>query len=97
VTNYRISDRAAADLFEIYLYGIEQFGPMQAERYKESMHHCFLLLAENPRMGRTSDTIREGLRRHEHGSHVILYSLEQDHVLIVGVLHGRSIRGLKLL
>jgi toxin ParE1/3/4 len=96
VTSYRISDRAAHDLFEIYLYGIEQFGLMQAERYKESLHHCFQLLAGNPRMGRTSNTIREGLRRHEHGSHVIFYRLEVDHILIVAVLHGRSLRGLKL-
>ena len=94
--HYRISDRAASDLTDIHLYGIEQFGLMQAERYKESMEHCFQLLAENPRMGRTSNTISEGLRPHEHGSHVILYRLEADHILIVAVLHGRSIRGLKL-
>lgn len=36
------------------------------------------------------------MRRHEHGSHVILYREEKDGVLIVAVLHSRSIRGLKL-
>ena len=61
-----------------------------------SFQHCFELLAENPLMGRQSATIRPGLRRHEHGSHVILYKQEDDGVLIVAVVHGRSVHGLKL-
>jgi toxin ParE1/3/4 len=96
MSSYRVSERANDDLLDIYLYGVEQFGPLQAVEYQLSLHHCFQLLAENPRMGRTSETIREGLRRHEHGSHVILYRPEADHILIVAVLHGRSVRGLKL-
>jgi toxin ParE1/3/4 len=53
-------------------------------------------LADNPHMGRLSDTIRAGLRRHEHGSHVVIYKEHPDHVLIVAVVHGRSITGLRL-
>jgi toxin ParE1/3/4 len=47
-------------------------------------------------MGRLSDTIRAGLRRHEHGSHVVIYKEQPDHVLIVAVVHGRRVKGLKL-
>jgi toxin ParE1/3/4 len=47
-------------------------------------------------MGRLSDTIRPGLRRHEHGSHVVVYKEHPDQVLIVAVIHGRSVEGLKL-
>jgi toxin ParE1/3/4 len=68
----------------------------QAIKYQMSFEHCFQLLAENPRMGRQSPTIRPGLRRHEHGSHVILYKEESDGVLIVAVIHWRSIHGLKV-
>ncbi|WP_353640839.1 hypothetical protein [Mesorhizobium sp. WSM2239] len=35
-------------------------------------------------------------RRHEHGSHVAIYKEQPDHVLIVAVVHGRSVKGLKL-
>jgi toxin ParE1/3/4 len=47
-------------------------------------------------LGRHSPTIRPGLRRHEHGSHVILYKEDDDGVLIVAVVHGRNVRSLKL-
>ena len=96
MAEYRVSGRADADLLDIYLFGAAHFGRPQAVQYQMSFQHCFELLAENPRMGRTSPTIQAGLRRHEHGSHVILYREEADHVLIVAVLHGRNVRGLKL-
>jgi toxin ParE1/3/4 len=47
-------------------------------------------------MGRLSDTVRPGLRRHEHGSHVVIYKEQPVYILIVAVVHGRSIKGLKL-
>jgi len=96
MTEYRVSKRAIANLNNIYLYGIEQFGRPQALAYQVELEDCFAMLARHPRIGRTSPTIRPGMRRHEHGSHVILYREEKDGVLIVAVLHSRSIRGLKL-
>jgi toxin ParE1/3/4 len=96
VSSYRLTARADNELLDIYLYGIEQFGLRQAERYKLSLDECFSMLAGHPRMGRISPTVRPGIRRHEHGSHVILYQEETDHVLIVAVLHSRNLHGLKL-
>ena len=96
MTKYRLSARAASQLDDIFDYGFANLGPNQARRYLEGFRHCFSLLADNPRMGRLSDTIRAGLRRHEHGSHVVIYKEFPDHILIVAVVHGRSIEELKL-
>jgi toxin ParE1/3/4 len=96
VNKHRLSQRADRDLRDIYLYGVENFGLAQAERYRLELDGCFGMLSEFPRMGRLSDTIRAGLRRHEHGSHVVIYKEQPDHVLIVAVVHGRSVKGLKL-
>jgi toxin ParE1/3/4 len=96
VNKHRPSQRADRDLRDIYLYGVENFGLAQAERYRLELDACFAMLSEFPRMGRLSDTIRAGLRRHEHGSHVVIYKEHPDHVLIVAVVHGRSLKGLKL-
>ena len=96
MTEYRLSDRAASQLDEIFDYGFANLGPAQARRYLESFRQCFSRLADNPHMGRLSDTIRAGLRRHEHGSHVVIYKEQPNHVLIVAVVHGRSVKGLKL-
>jgi len=96
VNSYRLTERAEAEILEIFLYGIEQFGVRQARLYKDDMEYCFQLLAETPHMGRPAPMIAEGIRRHEHQSHVILYEPTPDGVLILAVVHGRSVRRLKL-
>lgn len=96
MSSYRLTERAEADVFDIFLFGFEQFGRMQASRYRDELAACFQLLAENPRMGRPAESIAPGVRRHEHGSHVILYEIADDGVLILAVVHGRSVRRLKL-
>jgi toxin ParE1/3/4 len=93
---FRVSERAEAELLEVYLYGVAEFGRPQAVKYQLSLEHCFSLLAEQPRMGRLARKLGEGVRRHEHGSHVILYRDKGDHVLILAIVHGRSVRRLKL-
>lgn len=50
-----LSERASAELLNIYLEGIRLFGPLQADRYIDSLQQCFDLLAANPRMGRKAD------------------------------------------
>ena len=91
MSSYRLTRRADRDLIDIYLYTLETFGPEQAERYTEGMRSCFAMLADNPRMGRTAETIRPGLRRHEHGGHVIFYreDSEAGPLLILTVTHTR--------
>lgn len=96
VGGYRLTLRAEADVFEIFLYGLEIFGPIQARRYRDDLARCLTMLAENPRMGRLAEAIARGIRRHEHQSHVILYEIDGPDILILAVMHGRSIRGLEL-
>ncbi|MCE7030379.1 type II toxin-antitoxin system RelE/ParE family toxin [Jiella avicenniae] len=60
------------------------------------MFEVFALLARNPRLGRPAEAIAPGVRRHEYRSHVILYEEMPDGVLILAVVHGRSVRRLSL-
>jgi toxin ParE1/3/4 len=96
VTRYGLSKRATNDLYEVFLYGYEQFGVAQAEAYAERLHHVFQLLAENPRMGRAASVIASGIRRHEHGAHIVLYKPSRDGVTILRIVHNRSVRRLRL-
>lgn len=86
---YRLTKWADRDLIDIYLYTLEQFGPAQAEIYTGSIRKCFELLAGNPRLGRTADDIRQGVRRHEHESHVIFYREDGSGILVLAVVHRR--------
>ncbi len=96
MTDYTLTARAEADLFQIAVYGYRQFGVRQAEAYAADLEHTFQLLADNPGMGRKADAIQPGVHRHEHASHVILYEPADDGVLILAIVDGRSVRRLAL-
>ncbi len=96
MNSYRLTERADRDVFDIFLYGLQHFGLAQAEQYRTSLIGCFNPLAENPRLGRAAEAIAPGVRRHEHGSHVILYEPESEGVMILALVHVRSVRGLQI-
>lgn len=95
VAKYHLTVRAEAELIDIFLFGIERFGLLQARRYSEALAACFQLLADNPRLGRPADAIAPGVRRHEHESHVILYEIGGNEVTILAVVHSSSVKGLR--
>ena len=95
MAEYQLTNDASDDLLKIFLYGFETFGEAQAEDYREDMRRCFQRLADNPRLGRKADEVAPGARRHEHGRHVIFYDEQPYGVLILAIIHERSIRHLK--
>jgi len=81
--------QAEQDLIDIYLESIRQFGATQAERYIAELTLCVGRLASMPLMARERKAIRPPVRVHPHGSHVIVYRIDQADILIVRVMHGR--------
>jgi hypothetical protein len=51
---------------------------------------AFTVLSEYPRMGRSRDDLRPGLRSFAVGQYVIVYAIEEENVLILHVFHGRQ-------
>jgi toxin ParE1/3/4 len=49
------------------------------------------LLADKPQLGRPYDEVRLGLRRMEHGKHVVFYREEPSGILISRILHQRML------
>ncbi len=90
MAKYRLTKEAENDLLKIFLYSFETFGLAQAEEYRKDIIQCFELLAENPRLGRKADKFAPGARRHEHAHHVIFYDAQSDGVLVIGIVHERS-------
>ncbi|WP_117191913.1 type II toxin-antitoxin system RelE/ParE family toxin [Rhizobium terrae] len=88
---YRLTPRAEAEIVNIIRYGIERFGVLQARRYADDLTHCFELLAENPRMGRSAPDFGEAVCRHTHARHIILYEITDSGVMILAVVHVRSL------
>ena len=87
----RFSQRAEADLLSIGAYTLRTWGEDQTLRYLEDLERCFQRLVDNPALGRPCDDLRPGLRRMEHGRHVIFYREDAGGVLVSRILHQRML------
>jgi toxin ParE1/3/4 len=93
VAGFRFSRRAEADLLSIIAdYTLRTWGEAQADRYIGELETFCQMLADNPALGRPCDDIRPGLRRMEHGKHVVFYRLQKPGgTLVVRILHHRML------
>lgn len=83
--HHRLTQRAEADLKDIYRYTVQTFGPRQAEKYLHELDAVFELIGDHPEIGRAY----EGSTRHfVHGKHIILYRVQKDLVVIGRIFHG---------
>ena len=83
----RFSRRAEADLLAIGDYTLHKWGKVQTARYLVELETSCQMLAGNPALGRLCDEVRPGLRRHEHGKHVLFYRQERGGILVLRILH----------
>ena len=91
MATYRLSRLAEADLLDIANYTLQTWGQDQAIRYVDDLEACCRKLADNPELGRACDHIRPGLRRMEHGRHVLFYRIEATGILVSRILHQRML------
>lgn len=87
MAEYRLSEKAAQRLVEIYAHTEVLFGRVQADAYLAGFEKLFELIAAFPGIGRSADELRPGYRRYRHQAHYIFYKIDGDHVLIATVLH----------
>lgn len=78
---------ADGDLIDIYVYGYRSFGVSQAEKYYSELNEIFQFLAETPYVCRERTEFIPPVRIFHHGRHLIVYLVNDDHILIVRVLH----------
>jgi toxin ParE1/3/4 len=91
VAVFRLTRRAEADLLSLGAYTLRTWGKTQAIRYLHELEACCQALAKNPDLGRKCDEVRPGLRRMEHGRHVVFYRKERGGILVSRILHQRML------
>jgi toxin ParE1/3/4 len=87
---FRFSTEAELDLADIFEAGEILFGRVQAERYLLALLDSFSTIATQPRMAPQRNVGGVEVRVHPHGSHVILYDIDDLGVLILRVRHARE-------
>ncbi len=83
----RRTAKAEEDLVDIWIY-IAHDNPDAADRLLEEIDRKFVLLAENPRLGRARPDIAPEFRHWPVGNYLILYRLVTDGIEVVRVVHG---------
>ena len=83
-----LADKAKSDLFQIYSY-IEQRSPLGAEKILARIDKKFDQLTWIPFIGRERSSLTPGLRSAVVGTHLILYTVQDDNIIIVRVIDGR--------
>jgi len=83
----RRTARAEDHLVDIWIY-IAHDNPDAADRLLEEIDRKFVLLSENPRLGRARPDIAPEFRHWPAGNYLILYRLLPDGIEVVRVVHG---------
>lgn len=91
MSEYSLTRLAESDLKSIVRYTMKTWGLAQTIRYRHGLQDCIQLLAKTPSIGRKCDSVRPGLRRFEHGKHVVFYLAKPDQILIARILHQQMI------
>ena len=89
MADYRLTQEARKDLMDIAVYGDENFGVAQSDKYREQLKLHFELLAKQPKLFSAVDYIKPGYRRSVCGKHSVYYQIENNGVEIIRVL-GRQ-------
>jgi toxin ParE1/3/4 len=88
--SYRLSSAGEAQLDDIWLHIARESGSVDtAIRIVQNIIDRFWLLAKQPRMGRRRPDLSPDLRSFAAGDYAILYSIEDDDVVMIHyVFHG---------
>jgi toxin ParE1/3/4 len=88
--SYELSIKAAADIESIGDDGLATFGLAQVLKYQLALESRFELLAQFPRIGLPTYDLLPGLYRFPYKAHVIFYTMTEEGVFIVRVLHAKA-------
>ena len=86
---FRVSQKAADDLYDIGAHTQENWGIVQRDKYFDELNNKFQSLANAPDLGQSYDHIRKGYRACYVGKHVIFYRTYGYGIRIVRILHQK--------
>ncbi|MDX2144714.1 MAG: type II toxin-antitoxin system RelE/ParE family toxin [Rhodospirillaceae bacterium] len=84
----QLSPGAQADLAEIWAYLDEHIGANKADRWVDALTERFVLLDDNPRVGKLRPDLGRGRRSFVFGDYVVIYAVRDDWADILRVVHG---------
>jgi toxin ParE1/3/4 len=85
--NIHLSTRAKEDLIEIWIYGQSRWGSSIADKYLDQLETFLLSLSDNPTGFRLRDEFIPPVRFGLIKSHVAIFTVTDERIFIIRVLH----------
>lgn len=89
--SYRLSERADDDFESIYVFGLLNFGLLQADAYADGIEARFEQIATQPDLYPAIDHVKPGYRLCVYKSHSIYYRIDDNSVVIVRILRNQDV------
>ena len=90
MANYRLTNKALADLSEIWNYSFDRWSEKQADTYYKMLIESCQLIADNSRLGKAYDDIYDYLLGLKVGQHIIFYrKINTEEIEITRILNSR--------
>lgn len=90
MAEYKLTNKAVADLNAIWNYTAEKWSEEQADRYYFMLLDSCQDVADNPDLGKSYDEVMADLFRLKVSKHIIFYRILSDELIeITRILHGR--------
>ncbi len=90
MAKYELTNKAVADLNDIWEYTVETWSENQADKYYEMLLDFFQDIADNPELGKNYDGIKSDLFGIKANRHVIFYRKRNNQTIeITRILHGQ--------
>ena len=86
----RFTKAADADIMHMMIEGIERFGLSQADAYADGLKAACHAIEDNPEVVRLRKEYSPPVRIYRYRSHMIVYTVGDEGVLIIRVRHGRE-------
>lgn len=88
MAKYKLTNQAVKDLNSIWVYTFDKWSEQQADKYYQSLIDFCQDIADNPKLGKNYDKIRNDIFGLKANKHVIFYRVITDCVEITRILHG---------
>jgi len=86
---YKISRLALKDIDSIWTFTSQNWSKTQANIYFKGVLKQIDLICKNPKIGKSIDEVKIGHRLVLFKSHLIIYKIEKEVVLVDRILHQR--------
>lgn len=89
MSKYKLTNKAVEDLTNIWDYTFDKWSEKQADKYYKILLENFQNIADDPKIGKQYDGVKDELLGFKVNRHIIFYrQLDDQPIEITRILHG---------